>query len=332
MSHGFLKEASTCVIETAAYVCIQYPLAAIFTMHSRMDSFDGIHRAASWPKTVGIGFKACFPLGLKCCLDHCLHHPVFHGRYSQRSLLTIVLRDVYPSNWSRLVPLETQALLKQCPPGFGGVAYPPIDACGVFPLVFLGDTSDRQELIGRGSNKELLEIFHFSPLFVHRGSVDSLLQTSYMRFHASPTNVSPRGRMAFGLFSKDFHCLTSPKVRALHQFTIVRTKRKSAPFRVGYSRVCGPICPATGQRSLFPSSHTLRPVPLPCGWDTTCVGSVGLTQLSVKKNVGDPVGVCTPVSVLNVAVPSHLRRTCSRTILVMAYQPLWPYCLHEVLC
>ena len=153
-----------------------------------------------------------------------------------------------------------------------------------------------------------------------------------MRFHASPTHVSPRGRMAFGLFSKDFHCLTSPKVRALHTFTIVRTKRKSAPFRVGYSRVCGPICPAPGQRSLFPSSHTLCPIPLPCGWDTTCVGSVGLTQLSVKKNVGDPVGVCTPVSVLNVAVPSHLRRTCSRTILVMAYQPLWPYCLHEVLC
>jgi hypothetical protein len=253
-------------------------------------------------------------------------------RYSQRSLLTIVLRDVYPSNWSWLVPLETQALLKQCPPGFGGVAYPPIDACGVFPLVFLGNTSDRQELIGRGSSKELLEIFHFSPLFVHRGSVDSLLQTSYMRFHASPTNVSPRGRMAFGLFSKDFHCLPSPKGRALQKCTLVRTKRKSAPFRVGYARVCGPLCPATGQRSLFPSSPPLCPIPLPCGWDTTCVGSVGLTQLSMQKKVGDPVGVCTPVSVLNVAVPSPLRRSCSRTILVMACQPLWPYRLHEVLC
>jgi hypothetical protein len=132
-------------------------------------------------------------------------------------------------------------------------------------------------------------------------------------------------RWAFGPCSGTSHRLTSPKVRTFHVFSAVRTKRKSAPFRVGYSRVCGPIYPATGQRSLFPSSHTLCPIPLPYGRDTTYVGSIGLTQLPMKKNVSGTVGVCTPVSVVDVAAPSTLRRSCSRTILVMAYQPLWPF-------
>jgi len=68
------------VVKTAAYVCIQHPWTTIFTIHSRMDSFDGVHGTASWPKTVGIGLKACFPLWLQCCFDYCLHDPVLDGR------------------------------------------------------------------------------------------------------------------------------------------------------------------------------------------------------------------------------------------------------------
>jgi hypothetical protein len=68
-------------------------------------------------------------------------------------------------------------------------------------------------------------------------------------------------------------------------FSTVRTQRKSAPFRVGYLRCCGPIRPATGRRSLSPLSHTLCPIPLPYGRDTTCVGGIGLPQLSMKKRV-----------------------------------------------
>jgi len=45
---------------------------------------------------------------------------------------------------------------------------------------------------------------------------------------------------------------------------------------------------------------------LPCGRDTTYVRSIGLTQLSMKKNGFGPVVVCTPVSVLDVASPSAL--------------------------
>src|SRR6266705_2668866 len=63
----------------------------------------------------------------------------------------------------------------------------------------------------------------------------------------------------------------------------VRTKRKSAPFRIGYVRMNGPIRPITGRRSLFPSSPTLCSVPLPYGRATTYVGGIGLPQLSMKK-------------------------------------------------
>jgi hypothetical protein len=92
-------------------------------------------------------------------------------------------------------------------------------------------------------------------------------------------------RWAFGPFSGQVHRLTSPKVRTFYAFTTVRTRRKSAPFRVGYLRDCGPIPPATGGHSRSPSCSTLCSIPLPCGRDTTYVGSIGLTQLSMKKNM-----------------------------------------------
>jgi hypothetical protein len=150
------------------------------------------------------------------------------------------------------------------------------------------------------------------------------MSMSYLRIHCWL-------RWAFGPFSGKIHRLTSPKVRTFHVFSAVRTRRKSAPFRVGCLRICGPIRPITGRHSLFPSSHTLCSIPLPYGRDTTCVGSIGLTQLSMKKNMSGTVGVCTPVGFMNVAAPSPMRRAYPPTILVMAYQPLWPFGIHEVL-
>ncbi len=93
-------------------------------------------------------------------------------------------------------------------------------------------------------------------------------------------------RMSLGPFDGLLHRLTSPKVRTLSELSPVRTRRKSAPLQVGSPRVCGPLRPMTGRHSLFPSSPTLCPIPLPCGQDTTSVGSIGLTQLSMKKNMG----------------------------------------------
>ena len=124
------------------------------------------------------------------------------------------------------------------------------------------------------------------------------MSQSYLRVHCWL-------RWAFGPFSGKIHRLTSPKVRTFHVFSTVRTKRKSASFRIGYARACGPIRPVTRRPSLFPSSHTLCSVPLPYGRDTTYVGSIGLTQLSVKKNVSGPVGVCTPVSIFGCRRPQR---------------------------
>ena len=314
------------VIKAAASIRIEHPWTAVLSVQRRMDGLNSVHRAAPWTKAIGVGFKARFPFWLQSRLDDCLHHPVLAGWYAQGSLLPVVFGDIYPSDGSRFIPCKAQALLKQLPAGFWSVVHHSVDACGVFSLVFLGDTSDRQEFVGRGSNKEFLEVFDFPPFFVRSGSVDALLQSSYMRFHPVPTNVSPCVlRMAFGPFSKKFHGLTSPKVRTLQKFTIVRTRRKSAPFRVGYARLCGPVRPITGRRSLFPSSHTLYPIPLPYGRDTTFVGSIGLTQLSMKKSVSGTVGACTPVGLLDVATPRQMRWSYPRTILVMACQPLWPF-------
>jgi len=146
-----------------------------------------------------------------------------------------------------------------------------------------------------------------------------------MRMSMSYLRVHYWLRWAFGPFSGKIHRLTSPKVQTFHVFSTVRTRRKSAPFRVGYPRLCGPVRPITGRHSLFPSSHTLCSLPLPYGRDTTCVRSIGLTQLPMKKNMSGTVGVCTPVGLLNVAAVTATRQSYPHTILVMACQPLWPF-------
>ena len=314
MSCGFLKEASTCRIEAAAHIRVEHPWTTIVTIRRRMDGLNRIHRAAPWPKAVGVGFKARLPFWLQGRLDDCLPHPVLSGRYAQGSLFPVVFWDVYPSDRPGLVPLQAQALLKQLPAGFRRVVHHSIDACRVFPLVFLGDTSDRQERGGRGSNKQFLKIFSPLPCLVRGGAIKTLLQSSYITLHRVPIDIGPCG---VGLFFRPFsawsHRLTSPKIRTLLEFSTVRTRRKFAPFQVGYPRVCGPIRPLTGRLSLFPSSHTLCSIPLPYGRDTTPVGNRGLTQLLMKKNVvrsswslypGERVG-CRHPQALEVILPTY---------------------------
>jgi len=129
-----------------------------------------------------------------------------------------------------------------------------------------------------------------------------LMSESYHRIHCWLC-------WAFGPFSGRVHRLTSPQVQAFHGISLVRTRRKSAPFRVGYPHLCGPVHPITRWHSFFPSSPTLCSIPLPDGRDTTYVGSIGLTQLLMKKNMSGTVGVCTTVGIMNVTAPSALRRS-----------------------
>jgi len=83
-----------------------------------------------------------------------------------------------------------------------------------------------------------------------------------------------------------------------------RTRRKSAPFRVGSPRSRGPIRPITGRPSLPPTSFTPCPVSLPCGRATTEVGDVGLTQLPIEKNLDGMVGTYAPVGLIGCRRPT----------------------------
>ena len=141
------------VIKAAAHIRVEHPWTTMLTIHRRLDGLNRSHRAAPWPKARGVGFNARLPCWLQGRLDDCLHHPVLSGRYAQGSLFPVVFRDIHPSDRAGLVPLEAQAFLKQPPAGFRSGVHPPIHPCRVFALVFLGDTSDRQELVGRGSNQ-----------------------------------------------------------------------------------------------------------------------------------------------------------------------------------
>jgi hypothetical protein len=84
----------------------------------------------------------------------------------------------------------------------------------------------------------------------------------------------------------------------------VRTRRKSAPFRVGDARWRGPIRPITGRPSLPPTSFTPCPVSLPCGRATTVVGDVGLTQLPIEKNMDGVAGAYAPVGLIGCRRPT----------------------------
>jgi hypothetical protein len=175
-------------------------------------------------------------------------------------------------------------------------------------LVFLRHPPDGQELVGRGSHQQFLKVLHPLPCLVRGGAIETFLQASSMPFHGVPGDVSPwGGGMGGSPFREDFPRLTSPKMRTLLACSLVRTRRKSAPLRVGYVRVRGPLRSLTGRRALFPSSHTLGSVPLPDGRAPTSVGSRGLPQLSMKQLASGSVGVCTPVSVLDVVTPRRMQ-------------------------
>ena len=95
-----------------------------------------------------------------------------------------------------------------------------------------------------------------------------------------------------------------PKGQEVIKASRRRTRRKSAPFRVGSPRSRGPIRPITGRPSLPPTSFTPCPVSLPCGRATTVVGDVGLTQLPIEKNTDGVVGAYAPVGLIGCRRPA----------------------------
>src|SRR6185437_8167705 len=100
-----------------------------------------------------------------------------------------------------------------------------------------------------GPGEELLKVIGPHPIPVLGGAVDPLLQAPDIRFHRAPIDVGPRGkRLPLGRFDEWLHRLTSPRTRTSPRFPAAKTRRKSAPFRVGDSCSRSPIRPITGRR------------------------------------------------------------------------------------
>ena len=95
-----------------------------------------------------------------------------------------------------------------------------------------------------------------------------------------------------------------PKGQEVIKASRRRTRRKSAPFRVGYPRSRGPIRPITGRPSLPPTSFTPCPVSLPRGRATTVVGDMGLTQLPIEKDTDGVVGTYAPAGLIGCRRPT----------------------------
>ena len=108
----------------------------------------------------------------------------------------------------------------------------------MLPLVFLRDAPNRQELGRAGSDEELLKAAGLPPIPAFSGAVNPLLQPPYRLRLRGPVATGPqRWGRRIGPFSELAHRLTSPMLRALLSFLTAKTRRTSAPFRVGYLRL-----------------------------------------------------------------------------------------------
>src|SRR5436309_530292 len=79
------------------------------------------------------------------------------------------------SDRSRCRPFAVQALLPQLPAGCWRGVHDSSHPCGVCALVVRGETSDRQERLGRGAHTPLLEGRHRPPCLVRGGAVATCL-------------------------------------------------------------------------------------------------------------------------------------------------------------
>jgi hypothetical protein len=177
----------------------------------------------------------------------------------------MVFRARHPSDRAGLGPLQAQALATQPPAGFRGGGHPPSKPCRGAALVCLGETSDRQEPVGRGSNQPLLEVFDRPPSRVRGGAIETFWPSSSLAFHGVPGDVGPRGGGGGCRPCSEKHRRTSPKRRTLLDGSTVRTPRKSAPFRLGSLCLSGRPSPR-GYRAACAFAVFFSPLCRPPSW------------------------------------------------------------------
>src|SRR6266568_2115496 len=84
MSHGFLKEASTCVIEAFGDIDFQHILRPV--PNRVKDRFNRIEAGASWAKAIGMRRQLGFPCWLQGLAHEGLPCPIPLGGNPERTL------------------------------------------------------------------------------------------------------------------------------------------------------------------------------------------------------------------------------------------------------
>src|SRR4030095_16980861 len=197
---------------------IECPLAGALAVHAGVESRNGIHRASSWPETVGVRLKAAFPFRFEGQFDQRLHHAVLLCWDASWPSPATVFRDVVSFDRLGAIAFEAQSIVQQCPTFLGRIAHDLVHAWRMLAAVVLGPLTDCQELSGHGAGHELLEVFHLCMLTVRGSAIDTALKAAYVCLYTGPVNLRPVGQLtSLGRFN-DQHCLTSPRVLSVQRF------------------------------------------------------------------------------------------------------------------
>ena len=87
------------IIETPLDVSIHYPFFALIRAADAIEKIYGIVGASARSKAVACPFKEGFPAWFQGILDDCLEASIDYARYSERSFLTVWLRNFNTLRW-----------------------------------------------------------------------------------------------------------------------------------------------------------------------------------------------------------------------------------------
>ena len=312
MSYGFLKEASTCVIETPFAVGIAYPLAGALAVHAGVESRHGIHRASSWPATVGVRLQAACPCWFEGQCNQRLPHAVLLGWDASWPSPAAVLGAGASFDRLGAIAFTAPSIVQQGQTLLGRIAHHPVHAWRMLAAVGLGHLADCQELSGHGAHHELWEVLHLCLRTVRGSARDTALQAAYVCLDTGPVHLRPVGQLTSLGRCNDPPCLTSPRVLSVQRLGY----RWDQPEVRTLSGCVIVVLSPPRSRMAFASSGLLSPLRRPPSWRLgyhPLVGRVGLTQLTSEKRRMKEDGAWSPVGVGGI-----LRESCVRSALPTA--------------
>lgn len=77
------------VIETPFNIAFQYPFGRYFLAHPQKNGLNGVMRAAHWSETIAVMVSSGLGYGFQSQQPQCLHGPVPHCGYAQRSRFAV---------------------------------------------------------------------------------------------------------------------------------------------------------------------------------------------------------------------------------------------------